>query len=328
MIKSNRSKFKTKDLCWALDFPKASFYRLTNKKTVKIQKTKSPNKRKVTEKEKHRALNLLNNVENIDKSPRQVFYEYLDSGEYICSLASFYRILNENGASCERRKIRKHRNYSRPELIATGPNQVWSWDVSKLKGPIKFSYFYLYTIIDIYSKLVIGWTIAERETSDIAKEMFLKSFKRQGIRPDLLIVHSDRGPIMKSDCLAKLYCDLGIERSLNRPYVSNDNPFSEANFKTLKYRPDYPDRFLSLNDADKYLDLFYKWYNKKHYHSGIKMLTPASVHYGNQNETVSKRNMIMEKAKQKNPERFFGKKKSYGTFKEPVYINKPVENVT
>lgn len=328
LINKENSGFKIIDLCWALDIPRPTFYRFRTKVSSCDNSTRPSSKRKLSDKEKKIALDLLVSSENIDKSPTQVYYEQLDNSIYICSISSLYRILRENDALTERRKIKKHLNFSRPELIAEAPNEVWSWDVSKLKGPVKLSYFYLYTIIDIYSRLVVGWTVAERETSEIAKKMFLTSFGRQNIDPGLLVVHSDRGAIMKSERLSNLYEKIGVARSLNRPYVSNDNPFSEANFKTLKYRPDYPDRFDTIYEADQYLNKFYNWYNSEHYHSAIEMLTPEDVHYGNQVQTISKRTTILEKVKSKYPERFLGNKKKTSIFEGPVYINKPLENVS
>lgn len=326
-IQDNRKDYSVEDLCWVFGVPRSSFYRSLIKKKSRTKQIFSSS-RKITDEEKTMVLSLLTMAENIDKSPRQVFYENLDNGLYICSKTSFYRILKENDACLERRRIRINSKIVRPELVATKPNQVWSWDVSKLKGPKKFQYFYLYTVIDIYSKLVVGWTVAESEKSEIAKDLFLETFKKHTIEPETLVVHSDRGSIMKSDRLQNVYDDLKITKSLNRPYVSNDNPFSEANFKTLKYRPDYPERFNSLHQADLYLTNFYKWYNNNHYHSGINMLKPHDVHYGKQTTTIQNRNNVMAIAKQKHPERFLGNSKKYTIFEEPVYINKPYEKVS
>ena len=249
--------------------------------------------------------------------------------ESLPTISSFYRILKECDASVERRKLRKSSFFSRPELIATAPNQVWSWDVSKLLCTEKLKYYYLYVIIDIYSRYVVGWTVAESELSEIALDLFQQTFKKQHINEQkLLVVHSDNGAIMKSDLLLETYDKLNITRSLNRPYVSNDNPFSEANFKTLKYSPWYPIHFKSLEEADAFLTTFYKWYNEEHFHSGIKCLTPMDVHYGTQIQTIENRKIVMDEAKKKNPNRFLGNQSTPCIFNEPVYINKPKENVS
>lgn len=325
---SENNTYSKNDLCWALDIPRATYYRFIDNRKKKLPKIRRPSPRKLSEHETSCALNLLNSEKNIDKSPKQIYFEVLDEGDHFCSISSFYRILKENKASWERRKLRCAAKVSKPELIATMPNQVWSWDVSKLKGPRKFEYFYLYTIIDIFSKLVVGWTVADTEESNISKKLFEASFKKQKVQPDMLIVHSDRGAIMTSDRMQKLYDSLRVKKSLNRPYVSNDNPFSEANFKTLKYRPNYPERFVSLLEADQYLEKFYSWYNNTHYHSSINMLTPHDVHYGKQEAKISKRNETMDAARLKHPERFLGNTKKHSIFEGPVYINKPKETVS
>jgi transposase InsO family protein len=330
LINSNASVYAIDELCDALDISRATFYRFNqNKDVVKTIKIRPCNERKISEMERSLVLDLLNCDENIDKSPKQIFYELLSKNIYICSLSSFYRILKDCEASVERRKLRRSSFFSRPELIATAPNQVWSWDVSKLLCTEKLKYYYLYVIIDIYSRYVVGWTVAESELSEIALDLFQQTFKKQHINEQkLLVVHSDNGPIMKSDLLLETYDKLNITRSLNRPYVSNDNPFLEANFKTLKYSPGYPIHFQSMEEADAFLNTFYKWYNEEHFHSGIKCLTPMDVHYGTQIQTIENRKIVMNEAKKKNPNRFLGNKSTPCIFNEPVYINKPINNVS
>ena len=330
LINSNSSVYSVDELCDALDVSRATFYRFNqNKDVVKTIKIRPCNERKISEMEIILVLDLLNCDENIDKSPKQIFYELFNKGIYICSLSSFYRILKVCKASVERRKLRRASFFSRPELIATAPNQVWSWDVSKLLCTEKLKYYYLYVIIDIYSRYVVGWTVAESELSEIALDLFHQTFKKQHINEQkLLVVHSDNGPIMKSDLLLETYDKLNITRSLNRPYVSNDNPFSEANFKTLKYSPGYPIHFQSMEVADAFLNTFYKWYNEEHFHSGIKCLTPVDVHYGTQIKTIENRKIVMNEAKKKNPNRFLGNQSTPCIFNEPVYINKPIKNVS
>lgn len=328
LIQENAQFFDIDSLCLAFDIPRATYYRyLKSLNNSKLSKKRISN-RAISQKEKYQVLEILNNDENIDISPRQIFYSLLDKGVYLCSESSFYRILRENNASKERRRLRNFSGYAKPELIALYPNHVWSWDVSKLKGPVKFMYFYLYTIIDIYSKYVVGWMVADRELAENAKNLFQKTFEKQGVIPKTLTIHSDNGPIMKADLVKSIYDDIGITKSYSRPYVSDDNPFSEANFKTLKYRHDYPDRFASIEETEVFLIAFYNWYNNLHFHSGIKMLTPYSVHYGTQTEIVKQRQVVMVAAKEKLPERFLGKKGFPSIFEEPVYINKPYESVT
>lgn len=329
-IKENSSVYSVNELCDALNISRASFYRYTNQPAKKeAAKARPSSTRKISDAEKATILNLLNCNENVDKSPKQIYYELLDKGTYLCSLSSFYRVLKACHASAERRKLRNTRLFVKPELIATAPNQVWSWDVSKLLCTEKMKYYYLYVIIDIYSRYVVGWTVAESELSEIALDLFQQTFRKQNIKQQsLLVVHSDNGAIMKSELLKEAYKKLNIKRSLNRPYVSNDNPFSEANFKTLKYSPSYPSRFESLEEADKFLNTFYEWYNKVHIHSGIKCLTPVDIHYGTQTKTIEKRKRILEEAKKKYPYRFLGNQSTPCIFNESVYINKPLNSVS
>lgn len=330
LISSYSSIYSVEQLCDVLAISRATYYRFySNKNAASREKKRPTSERQITVQEKSMVLDILNSEENIDKSPKQVFYEQLDKGVYICSLSSYYRILKECNASFERRKLRRTNTFSRPELIATAPNQVWSWDVSKLLTKDKLKYYYLYVIIDIYSRYVVGWTVAESELSEIALELFQKTFKKQNINEkNLLVVHSDNGAIMKSDLLLKTYDKMKVKRSLNRPYVSNDNTFSEANFKTLKYSPGYPNRFQSIEEADTFLNKFYKWYDEEHYHSGINNLTPLDVHYGKQQQTIETRQQVMYKAKRDNPNRFLGNQSMPCIFNEPVYINKPDINVS
>lgn len=326
IIKVNKKTHGVRSLCNAFKMPKSTYYRLAEKIKNTQNESKKPmptSPRKITEEERQQVIELCNKEENIDKSISQIYCEALDAGLFICSSSSFYRILVAEGATIERRKQRKQGEYKKPELIATRPNQVWSWDTSKLKGPKKMEYFYLYTVIDIYSRYVVAWTVASVESAKIAEELFEKAFKEQKVLPETLIIHSDNGQVMKSIKLNELYESAGVKPSFNRPYVSNDNPFSEAHFKTVKYTHSYPERFIDLKQAQKFLEDFYIWYNEKKYHSGIKMLTPSDVHYGGQVSTIAKRQAVIQRAKEKHPERFLGKKGNVCIFNEPVYINKP-----
>jgi putative transposase len=225
-------------------------------------------------------LDLLHSEECVDKAPEAIVAILLTRGRWVCSARTMYRILAEEGEVRERRSQRRHPAYKRPELMATAPNQAWSWDVTWLRGPAPGVYFYLYVVLDIYSRCVIGWTLAGREDTTIAKNMMQEAYTKQGIEPDQLTIHADRGAVPTSRGLIELYRELGVRPSHSRPRVSDDNPFSEAHFKTLKYSPTYPDRFAGFTEALAFCRSFFAWYNHEHRHSGIAYLTPADVHYG------------------------------------------------
>ncbi len=260
-----------------------------------------------------------------DLSPYQVYAQLLDDGQYMCGIRTMYRILHAvDGDVKERRRQIEHRQYSKPELLATGPNQVWSWDITKLKGPVKWTYYYLYVIMDIFSRYVVGWMIAQRELGALAKRLIQDTCEKQNIEPDQLIIHSDRGPSMTSKPVALLLSDLGVTKSHNRPYVSNDNPYSEAHFKTLKYCPQFPGRFGCLQDARSFCQQFFGWYNKEHRHSGIGLMTPEQVHYGLAQKVYEDRCQVLRSAYEKNPERFKGRVPKPHALTKAVWINKPV----
>lgn len=251
-------------------------------------------------------LDQLNCERFADQSPRQVYSKLLDEGDYLCSVRTMYRVLAENQSSRERRNQLQHPNYQKPELLATGPNEVWSWDITKLKGPETWTYFYLYVILDIYSRYVVGWMLAHRESADLAKQLIETTIEKQEVQPEQLILHSDRGPSMTSHSVAQLLGSLGVTKSHSRPHVSNDNPFSESQFKTMKYRPEFPKRFGSHEDAIGFCRDFFGWYNDEHYHSGIGLLTPSSLHFGQGEKVIASRQQTLHDAWQKNPERFVG----------------------
>ena len=254
--------------------------------------------------ERKRVLTLLHSERFMDQSPGQIVAALLDEEKYLCSERTMYRILAAENEVRERRNQLRHPNYKRPELLATGPNRVWSWDITKLRGPIKWTYFHLYVVIDIYSRYVVGWLLAHRESTELAKRLVSESYTKQRRESGQLSIHADRGSAMKSKGLAQLITDLGVEKSHSRPHVSNDNPFSESQFKTLKYRPGYPNRFGSFEDALAFCRRFFAWYNTQHRHSGIKMLTPEMVHYGQAEEILTRRHHVMLAAQAADPERF------------------------
>ena len=260
----------------------------------------------------------------VDKSPGEVYNILLDENIYLCSERTMYRILKAKGETCDRRHKRgaKH-NYKKPELLATGPNQVWSWDITKLKGPRKWSYFYLYVILDIYSRYVVGWLVAERESSELAKVLIDQTCRKQNIKPGELTLHSDRGSSMKSKPVAFLLADLGVLKTHNRPYTSNDNPYSESQFKTLKYCPEFPGSFGCIEDAKSFLRGFLHWYNCEHRHSGINRLTPQSLHYGRAEEVINHRNKVLAEAYSRNPARFKNRMPNAGEIPTAVWINPP-----
>jgi len=259
----------------------------------------------------------------MDKVPAQIFATLLDENIYLCSISTMYRILHENDEVKERRKVSRHRNYAAPELIATGPNEVYSWDITKLKGPEKWSYFYLYVILDIYSRYVVGWMVAPRESASLAEDLIRQTCESQEVDTTKLVIHSDRGSAMTSKLVAHLLADLGITKSLNRPYVSNDNPFSESQFKTLKSQPSFPERFGGLEDARSFCVGFFDWYNNSHYHSGLALMTPFSVHYGLAEECNRRRQATLSLAHSNHPERFVLRPPTVSPLPDAVWINPP-----
>lgn len=297
--------------CQTLGVARASFYRLRQVNRQQQEEdppaekpSRSPSPRALSGPERHQVKDLLYGERFIDQSPREVYATLLDEGTYLCSVRTMYRILGEDQASRERRDQLRHPQYKKPELLADGPNQVWSWDITKLLGPQKWTYYYLYVILDIYSRFVVGWMLARRESSDLAARLIRQSIVSQGVAEDQLIIHSDRGPSMSSHHVAQLLATLGVTKSHSRPHVSNDNPFSESQFKTLKYRPAFPDRFASFEEALAFCRDFMPWYNEEHYHSGIGLLTPAMVHHGQVAAVVDSRRQVLEAAYQAHPERF------------------------
>jgi putative transposase len=258
-----------------------------------------------------------------DLAPAQIYATLLDEGRYLCSERTMYRILHEKDLVRERRRGHRRSGHVAPRVHATGPNQAWSWDISRLRGPKARSWFYLYVVIDIFSRKIVAWSIDTIESDQVAKRLIEAACEREGVDADQLTLHSDRGAQMTSTTIAELLEDLGVTRSLSRPRTSNDNPYSEANFKTAKYRPDYPDRFESLDDARSWMRTFACWYNHDHYHSGIAYLHPADVHAGTAHHTVAARQTVLDAAYQANPERFRNQPPRAATPPIEAWINKP-----
>lgn len=268
-------------------------------------------------------LDVLHGERFVDKTPYEAYNALIDEGTYYCSTRTMYRVLEEQGETTARRKQRNHRDAVKPELIATKQNEVWSWDITKLKSHKKWTYFYLYVILDIYSRCVVGWLIADCESKELAKQLIKETAAKQGIQPNQLTIHSDNGPSMKSHTLCELFNNLGITKTHNRPYTSDDNPFSESQFKTLKYCPDFPGEFSDIDNAEIFLQKFFAWYNNEHYHSGISWLTPATVHCGNASEALENRHKTLMIAFFENPLRFNNKKPKLKELAPAVYINPP-----
>ncbi len=265
----------------------------------------------------------LNSERFVDDAPREVYATLLDEGTYLCSPSTMYRILAKNTEIRERRDQARHPNYLKPELLATGPNQVWSWDITKLLGPEKWTYYYLYVMLDIFSRYVVGWLLADREVSHLAEVLIAEACLKQNIQPDQLTIHADRGSPMIAKPVALLMADLNVIESHSRPHISNDNPFSEAQFKTMKYRPTYPDRFGSQVDAQTWAREFFPWYNNEHHHSGLGYLTPATVHSGLAQDVFDNRQKTLRLAFTLHPERFVKGQPTPPALPTAVWINPP-----
>lgn len=277
----------------------------------------------LTAAEEQTVLATLHSERFVDQAPPEVYATLLDEDVYHCSARTMYRVLDRHAELRERRRQLVRPAALRPELLATAPNQVWSWDITRLRGPAKWTYFYLYVLMDIFSRYVVGWLIAERESTGLARRLIAQSCATQGIVPDQLTVHSDRGASMTSKGVAQLLADLGVTRTHSRPYTSNDNPFSEALFKTAKYRPEFPERFGSLPDALAFGRVFFPWYNTAHHHSGIGFLTPAVVHDGQAPAVRTARAATLARAFALHPQRFKGRQPQPPLLLPAVWINPP-----
>lgn len=310
--------------CHALGLSRAGFYRRQQPPQVPAPgKDRHPSHRALTRVERERILDVLNSSRFVDLAPAQVHATLLDEGVYHCSSRTMYRLLQDHQEVRERRDQLQHPHYHKPELIATGPGQVWSWDITLLPGPGKGSRYHLYVILDIFSRYAVGWLLASRECSQLAARLIRETCDKQAVQPDQLTIHSDRGPAMKSQTVAQLLAALGVVKSHSRPRISNDNPFSESQFKTFKYQPEFPDRFASYDEALAYCTEFFPWYNDHHYHSGLSLLTPASVHYRQTDAIVAQRRQILQAAYAAHPERFVRGLPTQKTAPQTVWINPP-----
>jgi putative transposase len=273
--------------------------------------------------ERQAVLDVLHSERFCDRSPVEVHATLLEEGQYLCAPRTMYRILASNDEVRERRDQLRHPSYTKPELLATRPNQVWSWDITKLKGPVKWIYFYLYTVLDIFSRYVVGWLLAQQENATLAQRLIAETCAKQDIEPGQLTIHADRGVPMTSKTVAQLLADLGVDKTHSRPRVSDDNPFSESQFKTLKYWPGFPDRFGSPEHAREVSRVFINWYNHEHHHSGICFLTPAVVHYGRAELVLAERHQVQLAGYREHPERFVNGTPRLQRLPEAVWINPP-----
>ena len=312
--------------CQALGV-RATFYR-RQRPTPGRQQPRPKPARALCQSEREHVLDVLACPRFVDRAPAEIVATLLDEGQYLCSERTMYRILAAEQPVRERRNQREHPQYTKPELVATGSNQTWSWDITKLLGPRKWTYYYLYVLLDLFSRYVVGWMVADRENAALAGTLIEQTCIKQGIRPQVLTLHSDRGAPMTSKCTAQLLADLGVTRSLSRPQVSDDNPFSEAQFKTLKYHPGFPGRFHDITAAIAFCRSFFPWYNTGHRHGGIAMLTPDDVHHGRAQNLLEQRERTLQTAWTKHPERFVQGVPKPGALPQAVWINPPVPPTT
>ena len=308
-------------VCRALGLARATLYR--SRVSKPRQPARTPSHRAFSEAERQTILATLHSPRFVDKAPQEIYATLLDEGKYLCSIRSMYRVLVEQNEVRERRNQLRHPQYKKPELLATAPNQVWSWNITKLLGPAKWTYFYLYVILDIFSRCVVGWMLASEESAALAKQLIEETCRTQNILRNALTLHADRGSSMISKSVAFLLADLGVTKTHSRPHVSNDNPFSEAQFKTLKYQPQFPERFGSMQDGREFCRTFFGWYNKEHRHSGIALLTPNMVHYGQAPEVLAARQQVLSHAYSAHPERFVRHAPRPLPLPTAVWINPP-----
>jgi putative transposase len=320
-VEQQRATVGVVAMCAALALARATFYRRRSPKPPRARRRPSP--RALSLIEKQTVLETLHEPRFVDLAPAEVYATLLDEGRYLCSERTMYRVLEANHEVRERRDQLRHPNYTKPELLATAPNQLWSWDITKLLGPAKWTYFYLYVILDVFSRYAVGWMVAEKESAALAERLIEETCERQNIQPGQLTLHADRGSSMRSKPVALLLADLGVTKTHSRPHVSNDNPFSEAQFKTLKYRPDFPERFGAIEDARGFCGTFLPWYNVEHHHSGLGMLTPYDVHYGLAAARREQRAIVLAAAHLAHPERFPHGVPMPAPLPTSVWINKP-----
>lgn len=311
--------------CAALDLPRASYYRHRRPPLCTV-KPRRHTARTLSTEERQTALAHLHEDRFQNSAPAAIYATLLDEGTYPCSIRTMYRLLAQEGEVRERRDHLTHPAYTKHELLATAPNQLWSWDITKLRGPAKWTYFYLYVILDVFSRYVVGWMVAPRETAALAQQLIADTLAKQNIARDQLTIHADRGAVMTSKSVAYLLADLGVTKTHSRPHVSDDNPYSESQFRTMKYRPEFPERFGCLEDSRAFGHTFFGWYNDEHRHSGLALLTPAMVHFGTAPTVVAQRQVVLDRAFAAHPERFVRKPPTQADPPCRVWINKPPDS--
>jgi len=319
----------TRPACRALGVAPATIYRRRRPALRRPRQARAMSARALSEPERAEVLELLHCDRFVDCSPAQVWATLLDEGRYLASQRTMYRLLAaRHGGVRERRDQLTHPPYAAPELLAERPNEVWSWDISKLKGPAKWTCFYLYVILDVFSRYAVGWTVAHRESAELAKALIGQAVEQQHITRGQLTVHADRGTAMRSKPVAFLLADLGVLKTHSRPYTSTDNPYSEAQFKTLKYRPEFPARFQNIEQARAFCRTFFAWYNHQHRHSGIALMTPAAMHHGHAPALHAQRQQVLDAAYAATPERFVRRPPTPPALPTAAWINKPTTKET
>jgi putative transposase len=316
--------------CAAVGEAQARWYRRHRHRPPppKPERVPKPQPRALSDVERSELRAVLNSQEHVDEAPATVYAKLLDEGVYLASVPTMYRVLREHDEVRERRRQATHPAAKKPELIAEKPNEVYSWDITKLLGPAKWTYYYLYVILDIFSRYVPGWMLAHAENAALAEALLADTVAKQNIAPGQLAIHADRGSPMIAKPVAFLLADLGVTKSHSRPHCSNDNPFSESQFRTMKYRPEFPERFGSYQDAHAFCGRFFGWYNDEHRHSGIGYHTPADVHYGRAETVREKRAVVLDAAYAIHPERFVCRPPQPPALPTAVWINEPKEDAT
>lgn len=311
--------------CAALCVSRATYYR------AKVQppppRPRPRPARALDDAERAQVLAVLDSERFVDQAPAQVYATLLDEGQRLCSIRTMYRVLAAAGPVRERRDQRRHPRHGKPQLVARAPNQVWSWDITKIPGPERGVWFFLYVVLDIFSRAVVGWTVAPTESAAVGEALIKDAAHRHGVQPGQLVVHTDRGSPMTARSMALLLADLGIIESHSRPRVSNDNPYSEAAFKTFKYQPTMPARFGSIQHARAFFAELFAWYNERHYHSGIALLTPADVHAGRAPAIIAARQTALDAAYREHPERFVHGAPTHRPLPDAAWINHPGPSV-
>jgi putative transposase len=309
--------------CQALGVPRASVYRHRKPPVSRPQAPRRPSPRALTSPERAQVLEVLHEDRFVDRAPAAVYATLLEEGRYLCSIRTMYRVLHEAGEVHERRPQRNHPHREPPRLVATAPNQTWTWDITRLPGPRKWVTYPLYVVLDLFSRYVVAWMVATEESARRAQRLIRDACQKQGIEPGQLTLHQDRGAPMTAKSFSQLLVDLDILASYSRPRVSDDNPYSESQFKTLKYAPTYPGHFSNPEQARSYFQEFFPWYNTEHRHSGLGLLTPDAVHHGLADELQAARQRVLDEAFTRHPERFVNGRPCPPQLAGEVWINQP-----